>query len=405
MCVFQATLLRRCADNPLVQRLLEFALGSDSRRHLDRLDRFSPVRDQDHVLLSLVNRAAATPFGVEHDFPRIRTPADFRRLVPLRAPAEFLCAYGRLGQAWPGPAPLVVPPPCAIEPGCPVRLTPELLAAQRRAVRTALAFLLRVRPQAPLIRHRIYWLGEDRAHPFPRCLQADELALQRFPFFLRCGVRTPQDWERGDPPPDPASDPHLGAESPSCILGPGAEIVHFLDQVRRRYGEGRLGRLWPGLSAILYTRPDPSFNVRPMRDHVGESVLLLEQLSCLGSPVAVEDPLAGGLRLLTDHGSYFEFVPLDVGPAAPPRRLGIGEVTTGVAYELILSSPAGVWGCRTGVTVVFDRLTPPLLRVLATPIRATPVSPAPPPATVSLLHPRTADTTATLRETVARIPW
>ncbi|MFO0928189.1 MAG: GH3 auxin-responsive promoter family protein [Gemmataceae bacterium] len=164
--------------------------------------------------------------------------------------------------------------------------------------------------------------------------------------------------------------------------------------------------MWPGLSAVFYTRPDPAFDVRPIRDRIGESVLLLEVLTCFGSPVAIEDPVAGGLRLLTGHGSYYEFLPADASRSVDLRRLGIGEVTPGVPYELVLSSPAGVWGCRTGVTVVFDRLIPPVLRVIAAPRRVEPISPPrTAPATASLPRPRTADTAAALREIAARTPW
>lgn len=401
MCVFQATLLRQFADCRLVQRLLELALGSFSRRHVDVLDGLAPERGQVHVLRSLVRRAATTPFGRDHDFRRIRSPGDFRRLVPLRTPAQLRAEYGLAGQCWPGAVPVVPPADSADESADPGRLTAELRAAQRQAMRTALAFLLRARPSAPLLRRRIYWLGEDGPRPMPRDLRPDELALERFPFFLRCAVRTPLDWERDGTRPGRLH----GVESPSCIIGSLPEVRRLLAEMRQRHGEGWLSRLWPSLSAVLYTRAGVGETVEPVRTVLGEGPVLLELFQRLGSPVAVEDPIHEGLRLLTSHGSYFEFVPVEALDRPRPPRLGIAEVRPGEPYELVLSSPAGLWACLTGALVRFERLTPPLLRVLSSAVPAA-VNPAPAaPTRLPAPHPRTADTAAVLQETVYRSPW
>jgi hypothetical protein len=60
------------------------------------------------TLLGLLRRAAATPFGIHHDFPRIRTLADFQRLVPVRTPLELARELERPLQL---PAPSRLPPP------------------------------------------------------------------------------------------------------------------------------------------------------------------------------------------------------------------------------------------------------------------------------------------------------
>src|SRR5437588_34719 len=82
-----------------------------ARRRLLGLDRAAPGRAQVRALLGLVHRAQTTRFGLDHDFRRIQTPADFQRLVPLRTTAELwqqyglpgLPALGELGgAAWPG---------------------------------------------------------------------------------------------------------------------------------------------------------------------------------------------------------------------------------------------------------------------------------------------------------------
>jgi hypothetical protein len=72
------------------------------------------------------------------------------------------------------------------------------------------------------------------------------------------------------------------------------------------------------------------------------------------------------LRLLPDHGVYFEFVPVTELSAGQPVRHCAAEIEPGVPYSLAVTSPAGLWACVTGVRVRFERREPPLLRLLET---------------------------------------
>ena len=45
---------------------------------------------------------------------------------------------------------------------------------------------------------------------------------------------------------------------------------------------------------------------------------------------------------------------------------GPAQVKVGVPYALALSSPAGIWACLIGNVVQFERLDPPLLRLVET---------------------------------------
>jgi hypothetical protein len=303
--------LAALADLPPVRRVLEALLADRCRRHLTRLDQTPAARLQLRALLSLVHRARATPFGLAHDFGRIRTVGDFRRLVPLRSPAEMSREYGRPGAAW------------------PVARAGDFVRAQRRAIRTALALALRERPRMRLLDGKLFWLGDDAPGP--------GLAPARFPMPLRSAVRT-----------GPTG------ELPSCVVGTAEQIAAFLQR----------SSAWsaPELAILLRTRPDL---VPP--NVVGHRALVVEMLFRPEAPVAVADPGLGGLRLLVDHGVYFEFVPAERADDLHPPRLGLDEVRPGVAYEVALSSPAGVWAQKSGLVVCFERLAPPVVRLLPVP--------------------------------------
>src|SRR5262249_40428704 len=124
--------------------------------------------------------------------------------------------------------------------------------------------------------------------------------------------------------------------------------------------------------------------------------------------VAVEDPRRGQLRLLHDHGVFFEFVPLDDLGRSQPRRLGLPEITTGVPHALAVTSAAGLWACLTGLTVTFSNRQPPPLHALHPPPSAVGQA-LPPrmdlPALAPPLHPQSGGTPAAPARKLARSPW
>jgi len=295
--------LSTLADLPPARRVLEALLAQRCRRHLLRLDHLPAARSQLRALLTLVHRARATPFGRDHDFGRIRTADDFRRLVPLRMAAELARDY---------------PAPTTHEA--------DLLHGQRRAVRTALALALRERPWMRFFDKNLVWQGDE----------VDDLVRANFPFALRHVV-------------------HVGppGEDARCVLRSRRDVTTLMG------ASADPDRLECGGSTPLWISSDTR---DPKRQRA--AALQIDLLTCADSPVAVTDPRLGW-RLLVDHGVYFEFVPADRSGDRHPPRLGLDGVRLGIDYEVSLTSPAGAWAQRTGLVVRFERLDPPVVRFVA----------------------------------------
>jgi hypothetical protein len=377
------------------RQLLDVVVRTLARRRLTALDHLAAVRSQARILRGLVHRARNTRFGREHDFRRIRTPADFRRLVPLRTPQQLWHEYWQpalpdlAGVTWPGPLAGVAP--CPAPSGAspePLPLSPALLASHRAAFWTALGLIAVARPAARPLTGKLLFVGGDLAKP------SMELAAQVLPSWLRPGQVYPSD---ADDLCDPlARLAQRSAELPvTCVVGNTEQLTTFFAHLKDLTGRDRVLDIWPELTAVIYAAgPQSPGRTRLTAELDSPGVLLMEAYFRPEGIVALEDPRQGLLRLLPNHGLYFEFVPLDEEGALRPLRLMLAEVESGVPYRLVVTSPAGYWAYLTDSIVCFERLRPPLLRRLEPASTAAPavvlplsaIEPVPAPLAVGAPH-------------------
>ncbi len=335
----------------LARRTAEALLRAAGRRHLAHWDSLAPARCQQRILLGLLHRARSTRFGRDHDFRRIRTVADFRRLVPLTNRAQLWRDYWQPvyphleGATWPGSS---TNNPIALEATRLTPPSPELQAAHRSALRTAFALMGHVRPLTRLLADSFLLLADEG----PSNRTEPAVLAQRLPTLLRPFTEVSADFQIE----------RWSQRSVSLLLGPAERLLSLMEQIKQARGKRVARDVWPNLAALVYTRRPNAAPIDRFRAEVGDDVLMLEMAGRAEGPLTVEDPRFGSLRLLFDHGVYFEFVP--PAEAAAPRcpRYGIDEIEVGVPYELVVTSPAGLWACRIGRTVCLEQRHPPLLR-------------------------------------------
>ncbi len=374
----------------LVRRLADTLFRGRARRHLATLDHEDPARTQLRTLQGLVHQAHATRFGREHDFRRIRTPADFRRLVPLRSLTDFWRdywqpAYPQLsGITWPGPIPTMIAGPWG---GSPIPASPALWAGHYAAGFTTLSLVTAARPQSHLFSGRTLIVGEGQ--PLTRAGEGIEvgalewMAPQQFAPRHRAYIHAPPVCTQPVCPAEARlrtlANRSVGVPL-TCVAGEAETLVRFFAVCKHETGWSEALDVWPQLSAVVYSS-DPGRRLRArLAAQIGASAgrrptLLLEACFRPEGAIAIEDPRHGRLRLLADHGVYFEFVPVEELTHARAARHGVGEVVPGVTYAVALSSAAGVWSCLAGIRVIFESRNPPLLSVVESPSSASACSP------------------------------
>jgi hypothetical protein len=360
----------------LARRLGDKFFQAYAQRRLAELDTAQTGPTQEQTLLRLVRKAQDTRFGKEHDFHRIRSVADYRRLVPLRNYEAFWKDYWQPafpnleGVTWPEKIPYF-----ALSSGTTsgttkyIPVSTDMLASNRKAVLTHLSTFVKTYPHARLFQGRMFFLGGSTdLEQLTEGVQAGDLsaiAVLHVPSYLRPYSFPPleiallKDWDK---------KLDLLAERSvhlpiTLVSGVPSWLLLLFERVKKLTGKSTVAEVWPMLQLVVHggIKFEP-YRERFHRELGDERIRCLETYPCSEGFVAMEDPRYDLLRPIPDHGLFYEFVPVDELGTDHPTRHSLAEVETGVQYAVVLTTCAGLWSYIVGDTVAFERRDPPLLR-------------------------------------------
>ena len=127
-------------------------------------------------------------------------------------------------------------------------------------------------------------------------------------------------------------------------------------------GKKTVAEVWPHLEMVSHggVKFDP---YRSAFEEVlgSKTIRLQETYPCSEGFIAFGDPATDQLRLLFDHGIFYEFIPVDEVGSEHPTRHWLGNVQIGVNYAIVVSTCAGMWSHLIGDTVRFESLKPPMI--------------------------------------------
>jgi hypothetical protein len=137
-------------------------------------------------------------------------------------------------------------------------------------------------------------------------------------------------------------------------------------------GEHRspLPTMWPNLECFLHQGAPLGLFAEGLRAQLGSAVAFHEVYAAAEGIFAAQDENhQPGLRLLTDAGIFFEFLPLaeyderklaQAGPLCVP----LDRIKPGVDYVPFVTTPAGLCRCAVGDIVRFVSVSPPRLQFI-----------------------------------------
>ena len=111
----------------------------------------------------------------------------------------------------------------------------------------------------------------------------------------------------------------------TLVSGVPSWLLMLFQRVLDLAGKACIGEVWPELEIVVHggVKFDPY--ERAFRDMLGRpEIRLQETYPCSEGFIAFGDPRTGLLRLLLDHGLFYEFVPVDELDSPAPRGTGWG---------------------------------------------------------------------------------
>jgi hypothetical protein len=330
---------------------------------------------QERSLRQLTHQARTTRFGRDHGFASIRTVAEFQRAVPLRTYEDLWTAYLRdeypvfKDLTWPGRVPYL-----ALTSGTTqgatkyIPVSRAMIRSNLKGSKTMVAAHMAHRPGSRLFHGRMFFLGGSTAleQPAPGVQQGDlsGIAAKEVNPLLRHYTFPPLELAL-----EPDWDKKLSLlaersmrEPITLVGGVPSWLLALFQRLLDISGKPTIADVWPQLELVVHggVKFDPyraSFQAILGR----ADVRLQDVYACSEGFIAFEDPLTGLLRLVCDHGIFYEFVPVDELESECPTRHWLGNVQLGVNYAIVVSTCAGMWSHVIGDTVRFESFAPPLI--------------------------------------------
>jgi GH3 auxin-responsive promoter len=154
----------------------------------------------------------------------------------------------------------------------------------------------------------------------------------------------------------------------SLIAGIPSWILILAEAIKKKTGVENLQKLWPRFECLIHGGVPIGPYVTELRRALGSTVNFHEVYPASEGFIAAQDSHISdfGMRLMTDCGIFYEFLPLrdfdhtrlsSLGAKAVP----LSQVDIDVDYALIMSTPAGLCRYVIGDVVRFTSVNPPRL--------------------------------------------
>ncbi len=328
----------------------------------------NPVASQQAVFQELIQQAKQTQFGVDHNFDKIKTPADFAHQVPIRD-YEGLKPYigkvvnGEANVLWKG-KPLYFAKTSGTTSGAKyIPLTKESMPYHIEAARNAILHYIHETGNADFVNGKMIFLQgspilEEKygiqfgrlsgivAHFVPKYLQKNRMPSWK--------TNCIEDWEAKID----AIVEETFQENMTVISGIPSWVQMYFEKLQQKGGK-TVGEIFKNFNLFIYG----GVNYEPYRakfeNLIGRKVDSIELFPASEGFFAYQDSQKEkGMLLLLNSGIFYEFIKSDEFYTENPRRYTIGEVELGVNYVLIISTNAGLWGYNIGDTVQFTSLKP-----------------------------------------------
>ena len=153
-------------------------------------------------------------------------------------------------------------------------------------------------------------------------------------------------------------------ENVTSISGVPTWTMILLKRILEITGKKTIKEVWPNLEVFIHG----GVSFVPYRDGfekiIGAPINYLEIYNASeGFFAAQENPTDDGMTLFTEHGIFYEFMPVEEYGKKNPKTVGLDKVVVDKQYALIISTTGGLWRYLVGDTVSFTSINPYRIRI------------------------------------------
>ena len=336
-----------------------------AKKHIEKSKSFktNAIQNQQDLLLDLVKTSEKTLFGREHRFETIKSIEDFQNNVPI-ADYEDLKPYiekvkkGQSKILWPDLPEYFAKTSGTTSGSKYIPISKEAMPFQIAAAQSAIFHYIQKKNNADFVGGKMIFLqGSPEleevngvktgrlsgivAHHIPNYLQKNRLPSWE--------TNCIEDWEtKVDRIVEETEN-----ENMTLISGIPPWLIMYFEKLIDKHGK-KITQIFPNLQLII----TGGVNYEPYREKMNE---------LLGKPVDIvqtfpasegffafqDDYTQEGLLLLTNHGIFYEFIPLEEVGKPEASRLTLADVELHKDYALVLTTNSGLWGYMIGDVVRF----------------------------------------------------
>lgn len=359
--------------------LLSPAISSLARMRLWRIEAWkkNPLDAQREVLQELVTAAQYTEFGRKYNFSNLFTVKDFKAVVPIHEyndlkPYIERIMHGEQNLLWNTPIYWFAKSSGTTSDKSKfIPISDESLEdGHFKASKDVLSMYYQFKPDSALLTGKGLLIGGSHSiNPMNAEAQYGDLSavlFQNSPFWAHW-LRTPDlsialmdEWESKI---EKIAEATI-KENVTSVSGVPTWTLVLFKRILEITGKKTIGEVWPALE--LYMHGGVSFT--PYKEQfqklIGKDINYLEMYNASeGFIAAQEHPGDEGMLLFSDHGIFYEFMPVSEYGKTAPKTIGLQDVELGKHYAPIISTNGGLWRYLLGDTIQFTSVNPYRIKV------------------------------------------
>ena len=336
-----------------------------------------PISAQRNVLQHLVTQAQYTEFGRKYKFSRLFTVKDFKERIPIHEyddlkPYILRMMAGEENILWNTPINWFAKSSGTTSDKSKfIPISEESLKdIHFKASKDVLTNYYKNFPDSDLLTGKSLVVGgSHQVNSLDEDIQYGDLSavlMQNTPFWGNW-IRTPElsialldEWESKI---EQLAKSTIN-ENVTSLAGVPTWTIILIKRILEISGKKTLKEVWPNLE--LYMHGGVSFT--PYREQInqliGTPINYLEMYNASEGFFAAQNmPDDEGLLLFTDHGIFYEFLPVEEYGKTNARTIGLKQVELNKNYAPVITTNGGLWRYLLGDTIEFTSLRPFKIKV------------------------------------------